>query len=312
MEKIREKLNEIVALLVGTIMLGGPLIFSMIMSKVNIIKIILIELIIYIMACFIRKIINKKIKIEPTFKEKYYRDIPQIKPALLLYYLNKDNHYYTKNDFYATILDLINRNFFILNKNTERSGYKIKVNKEKDLDELNRFEKSIIELLFSNFNITEVEFSDLKKHIEEDKLFQGRVEAWKMLVELEALKSQYSIKNKKVIALKKISAILSIASAAASYFLLVFKGNVSEIVYILIIGILIMSIKIYDIEVTHFSQRVIDEIEKGKALKRYLEDYSLIDEKQFEQIKIWEGFLVYATLFDTAPKVEEYFDNIFK
>ena len=200
--KARNKFNDILMLLIPIIILITPLIISMIISKVNIINIIVIEFIVYIIAYIIKKSINNKIKIEPTFSQQYYRGIPQIKPALFLYYL-KNNQYHTKNDFYATILDLINRNFFVLNRDTDALSYKITLNEKKDFNELNKFEKNIIELLFLNSNKKEIKFSDLKRNIEADKLFQERIDAWKMLVEIEARKNEYETKNTKIMFLKR-------------------------------------------------------------------------------------------------------------
>ena len=306
----RNKFNDILTLLLPIIILVTPIIISMIISKVNIINILLIEFIVYIIAYIIKKSINNKIKIEPTFNQQYYRDIPQIKPALFLYYL-KNIQYNTKNDFYATILDLINRNFFVLSRNIDTLSYKITVNEKKDFNELNKFEKNIIELLFLNSNKKEIEFSDLKRNIEEDKLFQERIDAWKMLVEIEARKNESEIKNTKIMFLKKICNILLIISLVMNYFLLLCGDSINKITYIIIIGISILSTEIGQIREKTFTQDIINELEKGKALKRYLEDYSLIDEKEVGQIKVWEGYLVYATILDTPQKIKKYFDGIF-
>ena len=82
-KKARNKFNDILILLIAIIILEAPIVISMIISKVNIITIILIEIIVYIIAYIIKKSINNKIKIEPTFNQQYYMNIPKIKPALL-------------------------------------------------------------------------------------------------------------------------------------------------------------------------------------------------------------------------------------
>ena len=51
------------------------------------------------------------------------------------------------------------------------------------------------------------------------------------------------------------------------------------------------------------TQKGYDEKIQWEALKRYLEDYSLIDEKEIPQLAIWERYLVYATAFGIANKV---------
>lgn len=51
------------------------------------------------------------------------------------------------------------------------------------------------------------------------------------------------------------------------------------------------------------TQKGYDEKIQWKALKRFLEDYSLLDEKDLPQLAVWEKYLVYATAFGIANKV---------
>lgn len=55
--------------------------------------------------------------------------------------------------------------------------------------------------------------------------------------------------------------------------------------------------------VNAYTQEGIDEGTKWKALKKYLEEFSLIDERNVPEIEIWEKYLVYATAFGIADKV---------
>ena len=52
-----------------------------------------------------------------------------------------------------------------------------------------------------------------------------------------------------------------------------------------------------------FTQKGVNEIEAWKGLKKYMEDFSLLNEKEVPAIEIWEKFLVYATAFGIAEKV---------
>ncbi len=47
----------------------------------------------------------------------------------------------------------------------------------------------------------------------------------------------------------------------------------------------------------------VNEIEEWKAFKKYMEDFSLLNEREVPEIEIWERFLVYATAFGIAEKV---------
>lgn len=52
-----------------------------------------------------------------------------------------------------------------------------------------------------------------------------------------------------------------------------------------------------------FTQKGINEIAQWKGLKKYMEDFSLLNEKEVPAIEVWEKFLVYATAFGIAEKV---------
>lgn len=53
------------------------------------------------------------------------------------------------------------------------------------------------------------------------------------------------------------------------------------------------------------TQKGYDEKIQWKALKRFLEEYSLLDDKEIPQLAVWEKYLVYATAFGIANKVIE-------
>ena len=55
--------------------------------------------------------------------------------------------------------------------------------------------------------------------------------------------------------------------------------------------------------VNPFTQKGLNEIEAWKGLKKYMEDFSLLKEREVPEIEIWERFLVYATAFGIAEKV---------
>lgn len=51
------------------------------------------------------------------------------------------------------------------------------------------------------------------------------------------------------------------------------------------------------------TQKGYDEKIQWEALKRFLDDYSLLNEKEVPQLAVWEKYLVYATAFGIANKV---------
>ena len=56
-------------------------------------------------------------------------------------------------------------------------------------------------------------------------------------------------------------------------------------------------------KISNLTQKGIDEREKWKGLKKYMEDFSLLDEKEIPALELWEEYLVFATVFGIADKV---------
>ena len=52
-----------------------------------------------------------------------------------------------------------------------------------------------------------------------------------------------------------------------------------------------------------FTQKGINEKEQWKGLKKFMEDFSMLDKRELPEIALWEHFLVYATAFGIADKV---------
>ena len=46
-----------------------------------------------------------------------------------------------------------------------------------------------------------------------------------------------------------------------------------------------------------------EQLSEAIGLKKFLEDFSLIDEREIKELTIWDSYLVYATLFGVADKV---------
>ena len=51
-------------------------------------------------------------------------------------------------------------------------------------------------------------------------------------------------------------------------------------------------------------------VAKAKGLKRWLEDFTLLDERPPTDVKVWGEFMVYATVFGIADKVQKELDGL--
>ena len=59
------------------------------------------------------------------------------------------------------------------------------------------------------------------------------------------------------------------------------------------------------------NEKAIEHIEKWKGFKRFLKDFSKLDEKDYGSIVIWEHYLVYAIGLGVADKVLEQLKDIY-
>ena len=51
------------------------------------------------------------------------------------------------------------------------------------------------------------------------------------------------------------------------------------------------------------TQKGMDFKEELEGLKRYMEDFSMLDKREVPELVIWEKYLIYATVFGIADKV---------
>lgn len=65
------------------------------------------------------------------------------------------------------------------------------------------------------------------------------------------------------------------------------------------------------IAVRNVSQKLKEDALKLKGLRRFLLDYSLISEKEYIEVQIWEEYLIFAQLLGVADKVQEQFSKLY-
>lgn len=75
------------------------------------------------------------------------------------------------------------------------------------------------------------------------------------------------------------------------------------ILWIITIAIQLIVFCILRSKINVLTQKGIDENAKWKGLKKYMNNFSMLDKKEVPEIVIWEKFLVYATAFGIADKV---------
>ena len=215
----------------------------------------------------------------------------------------------------ATLLDLNLKRYidFKIEKEKKKEKITIEILNENSSD-LPKDEKIIFDFLKDacegNNQITVKEF---KKYIE--KVPPSKIQGFKNNVDLRTKEELISLgihdkEQEKIY--KKYSSSTSLFITILFFTIFIAAIMISEVNTIVIgaSAIVIISTIISMImvgkakkKVNIYTQKGVDEREKWKGLIKYMEDFSMLDEKEVPDIVLWEHFLVYATAFGIAEKV---------
>lgn len=282
-------------------------------------------------------VIKNTVKLHPTQKLDYFREIPREGASPLEAKFIIDNSYENINSYFigqifmATVLDLSLKKAIKIESIVDDKG------KEKDSEieiitnNIDSVTDNEDEKLVFNFIQTacrgenKITLKALKKYIQSHNS------------QVMKLKSQFdkivvkSLKDKKILdavgVLKRKSLwfnkLLVGLLVFAFYTFVIFGWMVIDlilalpmsgiftavIVLLIVIDLIIAGVARNKIDV--YTQEGIDEQEKWKAFKKYMEDFSLLKEKDVPDLILWEKYLVYATAFGIADKVIKGLKNVY-
>ena len=72
-----------------------------------------------------------------------------------------------------------------------------------------------------------------------------------------------------------------------------------------------VTLKIFKTDVYEVNPLMMDEAKKMKGLKKFLEEFSQINNKEAIEVKMWEEYLMYAQIFGIADKVAKQFKKLY-
>ena len=241
----------------------------------------------------------------------YRRDLPSnLTPAHVKVLLEDGNiDSYT---LASTILDLADKNYLKIESHNKEDLFTKNITlslTDKPQDNLFTYEKYLINWFFDKPQITS---EDLKKRLNNPKenpaekfsIFEGLI---LLSFPLDNYYKPYKGKNKK--SLYSLFIIL--------YFLLLFFFSHSNSYLIYIIATFIMSYGLSFILITNITYTLNDKGTELKDeyldLKKYLEDFSLIDKKTSEMISLWDFYLSYSVALGikgiASKEIKNFFGN---
>lgn len=252
-------------------------------------------------------------KYKPEQKIDYFRDLPEadVTPGEALYILkepyNTFSNYFGKI-FSAVLLDLKLKNYIDLRvEKVNDKKEKIYIKRLKTADSnLKADEKRILEFIHKpKKENSELEIKELEQYIQKHPAgIESLIKGYEKDIEKQLEDSQILDKKQK-------EEYLNYSGLAGIYYVftiitLVWAFPLS--IVLLINGIICSKIKK---NINVLTQKGVNNKEKWNGLKKYMEDFSLLNEKEIPAIEIWEKYLVYATAFGIADKVLKQLKTIY-
>lgn len=267
------------------------------------------------------KKLSELTKFTPEQELDYFRELPEkdATPGEAVYILhepyNNFSRYFGKI-FSATLLDLKLKGYIDLRvEKTDKKKDKIYIRKVKLQDfsknkdaenQLKPDEKRILEYIYKvKSKETEIEIKELEEYIKKhpagvDVLIRG----YEKDIERQLSKSKMLDKKQK-------EELLNYSGIAGVYYvfaIMTLFGAIPLSIVLLVNGLICSSIKK---KANVLTQKGVNSKEKWKGLKKYMEDFSLLNEKEVPAIEVWEHYLVYATAFGIADKVLKQLKTIY-
>lgn len=251
--------------------------------------------------------LNNTPKQKPEQEFEYFRDIPDEEStpgeAGFIYYFNKNGvSYYISKIVSATMLNLALKKYIEFQ---EISKKEININIKDGYEKLEDDEKLIFDFIKKaskdSNTITMKEFEKFcKKNISKfGKILESMPKIWEKKCESKNLYNK-ELKRKYDNSIGAFALYLILGCFDTILILINIPLFLTLITLIIINCIIIL---MYAGRVKGLTQEGINYEEKWNGLKKYMENFSLLNERSVPELVLWEKYLVYATAFGIADKV---------
>lgn len=247
--------------------------------------------------------LSKAPNFKPTMPSKYYRDIPNenssaAQAAFVYYFRNSSISMHIADVISATTLNLCLKKFLTFEiLNNKKDNIKITLNTNIDENLLTESEKVVFNMykkVNTTYSFTMKEFqkyckshsssclssfNSIANKAKNEAIYENNYNAT-----LEKTLSKYTGLGIGYVFLAIFSPLLMFASFIPAIICTSYTSKLSGKYYTL-------------------TQKGIDEQEAWKGLKNYMQDFSMMKEKEVPELALWEKYLVFATAFGIADTV---------
>lgn len=243
-------------------------------------------------------------KMEPEQKIQYFRDIPDetytpAQAAFLYYFKTYSMQTNMSKIISATMLDLCMKKYLSFEVMGDKKEKITIVLKQSNISSLPRDEAIVYEILqkIANKETNSFTMKDFEKYANKhaSSLLQKFNEIESQTKQIEEQQGNYESQS--------IKEANSWKGKGVAYILLVLVSFL--FMYITSIPAIIAAVYCFKISgrYNRLTQKGTNLKEQWEGLKRYMEDFSRIDEKSVPELVLWEKYLVFATTFGIADKV---------
>ena len=258
----------------------------------------------------IRSFIRYGKELEPTFKDEYWRDVPVAgeHPAVVgrLWRFDKES----STDFTATIMHLANAGALLINKGTyEQDGllrkktvndYYITRVPEVELTLNSELDRRAMTFLFDTIagGKPSLWLGTIKAYAEDNpEEFNDVMADWQGLVTSHVITAEYFESYSKSKRLRMLS--VAIVLLVACFIVATMFDNLLVLIPGVITGVALIIVSRF---MERRTQKGADAYARCKALRKWLTEFSALDERPTTDVKVWGEFMVYAYLFGVAKE----------
>ena len=273
--------------------------------NLRIMQIVCVLFLVFVLAWWIYVYFRFDKEYKSTFRSKYNREFIDDYNVEVIDYLMNGN--ITENAMSASILNLIYKKNIQVEEMTDDKKSK-KKKKEYVFTLLNRdgvndTEDVLLDFLFETVGKdNKFTTKDLQQYASASKTFshfQKSYTNWKTCVKKDGERQNFYEQN----GLPIVSSIFILLIAVFILFLANYLG-VDSFLIIVVLTISIVFL-IYSLLIKKRTKKGNEDYVRWLAFKRFLEDFGRFDIKELPEIKLWERYLVYATIFGLADQVEK-------
>lgn len=252
-------------------------------------------------------------KFMPEQNLDYFRELPEkdVTPGEAVYILKEPYNTFNSNFgkiFSATLLNLKLKDYLDLRvEKNDKKKDKIYIKRLKQADNnLKTDEKRILEYIYKvKKEKSEIEIKELEEYIQKHSSgVEVLIKGCEKDIEKQLIASEMLDKKQK-------EEFLNYSGLAGVYYvfaIITLFWAIPLSIVLLVNGLICSRIKK---KFNVLTQKGVNSKEKWKGLKKYMEDFSLLNEKEVPAIEVWEKYLVYATAFGIADKVLKQLKTIY-